>query len=578
MEKLGQSWKSLSLSHGGRETLLKSVYQSIPTYIMSCFLLPKDITNKMDSRLNAFFWGGSMTKKSIHWTKASILTKPKSAGGMGFKNFRMFNLALMAKQGWRIISNPNQTWVRFLKGLYFPNNNFMEASKGKHASWIWTSLCDSREVLGKGMRLNCVSGKSIRVGVDPWIPTVMNFKLNTVIERETIASQWINRVTGNWNRDDIAQSCSWRETEEVLKIPIGPEDMDDKWVWHFDTQGTFSVRSAYQVARSLMPSIDEDRLNHLDQGIWKWIWKISIPPKFIIFLWRIARNALGTKRNLWRRNCSPSPACPVCENDNEDIKHCLFLCPRARDVWSKMEMSSIIPNNSEDIIQKVYTRCTTNNGPCVKRCIATMWSIWKARNEKVFRDANLNADAIVIMTSKTLNEWSLMTSNQMHMSLARSSITRSIPSPPPLASTHQEIFCDGSFDQNSSTAGYGVIVRNPHGQVIDGKAGKLLCSSALVAEAKAVLEALRLAERSNIQSYVRSDSLVIVNALRGEKERWPWQCYAWLLIMKNILLAHDRISLSFAPRSLNQTADWVAKSARSDNLPYDWISYINVSM
>ncbi|CAN1827299.1 Putative ribonuclease H protein At1g65750, partial [Linum perenne] len=85
IENLGQSWKSLSLSHGGKETLLKAVYQSIPTYIMSCFLLLKDMTNKMNSRLNVFFWGRSMQRKTIHWAKGSILTKPKAKGGLGFK-------------------------------------------------------------------------------------------------------------------------------------------------------------------------------------------------------------------------------------------------------------------------------------------------------------------------------------------------------------------------------------------------------------------------------------------------------------------------------------------------------------
>ncbi|CAN1164966.1 Putative ribonuclease H protein At1g65750 [Linum perenne] len=98
MENVGQSWKSQSLSHGGKETLLKAVFQSIPTYIMSCFLLPKDLTNKMNSRLNALFWGGSLDRRIIHWAKGTILTKPKREGGLGFKNFRMFNLALLAKQ------------------------------------------------------------------------------------------------------------------------------------------------------------------------------------------------------------------------------------------------------------------------------------------------------------------------------------------------------------------------------------------------------------------------------------------------------------------------------------------------
>ncbi|CAN1238542.1 hypothetical protein LINGRAPRIM_LOCUS2133 [Linum grandiflorum] len=104
-----------------------------------------------------------------------------------------------------------------------------------------------------------------------------------------------------------------------------------------------------------------------------------------------------------------------------------------------------------------------------------------------------------------------------------------------------------------------------------GKAGKLVCSSALVAEAKALLEGLRLAELSSHRTCIFTDSLTLVLALKGDKDAWPWQCYAWLLLMKDILLAHDRISLSFTPRRTNRAADYVAKQARLDLLPPDWI-------
>ncbi|KAF7812377.1 reverse transcriptase [Senna tora] len=47
------------------------------------------------------------------------LTKPKSSGGMGFKYLSSFNLALVAKHACRVLNNPNELWVKVLKGLYF---------------------------------------------------------------------------------------------------------------------------------------------------------------------------------------------------------------------------------------------------------------------------------------------------------------------------------------------------------------------------------------------------------------------------------------------------------------------------
>ncbi|CAN1803751.1 Transposon TX1 uncharacterized 149 kDa protein, partial [Linum perenne] len=37
-----------------------------------------------------------------------------------------------------------------------------------------------------------------------------------------------------------------QETEEILKIPIGPKEVEDYWVWHHDRRGTYTVKSGYQ--------------------------------------------------------------------------------------------------------------------------------------------------------------------------------------------------------------------------------------------------------------------------------------------------------------------------------------------
>lgn len=38
-----QGWKEKLLSQVGREVLIKSIVQAIPTFAMSCFLFPKDV-------------------------------------------------------------------------------------------------------------------------------------------------------------------------------------------------------------------------------------------------------------------------------------------------------------------------------------------------------------------------------------------------------------------------------------------------------------------------------------------------------------------------------------------------------
>ncbi|CAN1130986.1 Uncharacterized mitochondrial protein AtMg00310 [Linum perenne] len=159
-------------------TLLKTAIQAIPTYIMSLFLLPKKMVNRMNSLLRRFFWSGSMKKKSIHWCKGSKLCDSRSIGGLGFREFGSFNKALLARQGWRLINQTTACWASLLKNLYFPSGNFLSASKGRRPSWIWASLVDGISTLKLGCLRVIGNGSESTLTEDPWIPDLPSVRLN----------------------------------------------------------------------------------------------------------------------------------------------------------------------------------------------------------------------------------------------------------------------------------------------------------------------------------------------------------------------------------------------------------------
>jgi hypothetical protein len=49
----------------------------------------------------------------------------KFHGGMGFRNLDVFNRALLAKQGWRLIQFHNSLVARILKEKYYPCGVFL---------------------------------------------------------------------------------------------------------------------------------------------------------------------------------------------------------------------------------------------------------------------------------------------------------------------------------------------------------------------------------------------------------------------------------------------------------------------
>jgi hypothetical protein len=127
IKKKLKGWKERCLSFAGRSTLISAVIQAIPTYIMSCFLLPRAMCDKIESVMCSFWWGSSDRNNKIHWKARQELLKSKLDGGLGFRNMHLFNKAMLAKQIWRLQTDPNSLLGKCLKARYYPNSDIFHA-------------------------------------------------------------------------------------------------------------------------------------------------------------------------------------------------------------------------------------------------------------------------------------------------------------------------------------------------------------------------------------------------------------------------------------------------------------------
>ena len=177
VEKKLSGWKEKMLSIGGREVLIKAVAQAIPTYTMSCFQIPKSLCDEMEAMMRKFWWGQRGQKARIAWVSWRGMCKSKLVGGMGFRNLQAFNLAMLAKQGWRLISNPNSLVAKMYRARYYPHGDVFHSKLGSMPSFIWRSIYNGLEVVKRGSRWRVGNGKRILIWEDKWLPTPTMYKV-----------------------------------------------------------------------------------------------------------------------------------------------------------------------------------------------------------------------------------------------------------------------------------------------------------------------------------------------------------------------------------------------------------------
>jgi len=105
--------------------LIKVVAQTIPTYIISLFKLPKELCHTIQSSIIRFLWRHKQKNRKTHWIKASHFCTSEDDGGLGFLDSDLFNDALLAKQIWTIIKGDGSLVARLLRGKYYLDGTFL---------------------------------------------------------------------------------------------------------------------------------------------------------------------------------------------------------------------------------------------------------------------------------------------------------------------------------------------------------------------------------------------------------------------------------------------------------------------
>ncbi|OMO94917.1 reverse transcriptase [Corchorus capsularis] len=569
-----KGWKQKYLSMGGKEIMIKAVASALPAYVMSIFKIPKKVCKEMQSAIINYWWGQTENERKIHWCDWQKLTDLKQDGGIRFKEFEVFNLALLAKQAWRVTEYPNALWVRVLKGIYFPNSEFFDAGQGARPSWIWNSLLEGRSLLQNHLLWVPMDGKSISIWRDNWIPKLNGRVLGDLSSIDEDIPQLVHEIMdkneGTWKLEGIKQWISEEEQEAILSIPVHEGGEHDKRIWPHDKSGVYSVKSGYasQKAATRHSTCSRASSSHqIDKRLWKVIWSIKAPSKVKVFLWRMCRHALATNEELWKRKCLDEPICVLCGEDVESVEHLILLCPWTRKVWWQgcfglkicIERVRTIDQWLLEIFMEVSK--LSKEAVSLKTTIAyTCWVIWNSRCKAVMEHKEVSGDKVIQWIQSAASEFLSIWDQNTHQV---SKPLKQVCCWERPKEGWCKVNCDGAYCSKTSKAGIGIIIRDHNGNLIDGAGKMVIGDSVLISEALAVKEGMKLAHLLHIeQVVVEMDCEILFKSILNPIVGSDWKIRPIVADIVSLKNCFNAVEFKCVKREANMAADWVAVQSR----------------
>ncbi|CAJ2643989.1 unnamed protein product [Trifolium pratense] len=402
------SWSSRCLSQAGREVMIKSVLQTIPSYIMSVFLIPHSLSDEIEKMLNSFWWGHNKDQsQGINWLSWERLSMHKSAGGLGFKSITAFNYAMLGKQAWKLLTNPGNLITRLFKAKYFPNSDFLSSSIGHNPSYVWRSIWSAKFVVRTGYKWSIGTGHNIPIWDSRWLsdgsilsqPTNMHVNL-----ADMRVSDILEPNVKQWNPTLVTSMLGTQLGSRILKTPLFDSVSHDKIIWRFEKNGKYSVKSAYRYC--IEDTLD---LSHLKvPGDWNLVWQIQAPPKVKNFMWRLCRNCIPTRTRLLQKGVNCPGECVLCATEIEDSIHIILSCEVARQVWQKsgflntIQQHLTVNNNIADLVFSILQVLTAEQCSLFS---TVLWSLWQSRNNKLWRSQVETASVVFDRACTVLTNW-----------------------------------------------------------------------------------------------------------------------------------------------------------------------------
>ncbi|XP_010473903.1 PREDICTED: uncharacterized protein LOC104753332 [Camelina sativa] len=502
-----------------------------------------------------------------------------SYGGLGFWDLKDFNIALLAKQLWRLLRYPDSLLARVLKGRYFRYSNPLEVKTASSPSFGWKSMMAAKSLLNDGLRKNIKSGFNTKVWSDNWIPTI---PARPVVSRDPVQDPhlYVNHLidfnTKCWRVEKLEELIDHMDIPLILGLNPSRTFQLDDYVWVHSKSGQYTVKSGYLLA-TLQNNDKEMVLEPSTTKLKSYAWKLQTSRKIQHFIWQAVSGCVSTCSRLVDRHCGTDRTCARCGAAEETINHVLFKCPPALQAWALSGVPSnpgIFPCDSLFAnfdflfwrIQDLGLDAST-----LQMIPWLVWYIWKARNEKVFNNRDIGPQESISIANAEAQRWKLAQlldeeeeADEVYPSQSFSAVQ----------SAHRvSVTCqvDGSWAPRDSFSGIGFYLEGSSQPLVGLKSLPRLLSP-LHAELEALTWAMENAlEKGFMEVHFETDCSELASVLDVTND-WPAMA-SELDVFTTLRARFSYFSLGCIPRLNNVRADRLAKAARARGVLISHVSF-----
>lgn len=286
--------------------------------------------------MQSLLWSGDIAKKHGVKVAWSTICQPKEEGGLGLRDFSLWNKTLNLKLIWLLFSKSDSLWVAWMRKHNLKDHSFWSAPATVNSSWIWKSLTSMRHLALKFLRCSVRDGDTAKFWFDHWLPTgpLLSF-----------VGQDGPLMMGIPMSSNVAEACTatgWRLPSHRVRHRRVAEVRDHLTAHPLPTQSQGPDVFSWEISGIVSSDFSSGLTwEHLRPKHPKLLWTQSVwfkgcIPKHAFTFWVAHLDRLPVRQKLVTWGMDVPDTCVLCNRLSETRDHLFLDCEYSKDIWAKL--------------------------------------------------------------------------------------------------------------------------------------------------------------------------------------------------------------------------------------------------